>query len=495
MKGIVKVPRLKETNRKIVTFAIFVATFMAAVEGTIVTTAMPTIIGDLRGIELMNWVFSVYLLLSAMSTPIYGKLADTIGRKKTFIYGLVIFMLGSTLSGLSQNMMMLIIARFIQGAGAGAMLPLSLTIIGDLYDVRERTKILGLNSATWGIASLIGPFVGGAILSSFSWHWIFFINIPIGVIGIALISYGLVEEKSEEKRLPMDLAGSFFMMLMIVSFMLFVQFLGDLGMAWPTHLCLLLFIISIPLYIYVETKAVDPLTPLHLFQSREFVLINIVSFTMNGFVIALDVYVPMWLQSIEGHSPVLSGVALTPMSVTWMLGAFVSNSVLDALGTRKSLIWGSIVGIAIGAAFILLPEKASIFLFMLLALILGMAFGICFTSFTVAVQARAKVEELGVVTSFNSLVRVLGNSVMVAVFGVVVNETVRAQMIKGANMSMMNQLINPKTASEIPQKFIEPLRVLLHHGIQNVFWIGILLMVITIVVISFYRDKDVNLDA
>ena len=214
---------MMKTNVTRVTIAVFVATFMTAIEGTIITTAMPTIVGSLHGIEIMNWVFSIYLLTSAMLTPIYGKLADTIGRKPIFLFGTLLFMIGSALCGLSNSMLTLILSRAVQGIGAGAMMPVALTIIADLYPVEKRAKVLGLNSTAWGIASVVGPLAGGVIVDTVGWHWIFFINVPIGVFLLGMIWFYFHENKKTKKSEKMDLLGSFLMMVTLVSLLLGFQ--------------------------------------------------------------------------------------------------------------------------------------------------------------------------------------------------------------------------------------------------------------------------------
>ncbi len=180
---------------QVVTFALFIATFMSAVEGTIVSTAMPTIVGDLHGVSLMNWVFSIFLLTNAIATPIYGKLADQLGRKKVFIFGVLVFTIGSMFSGLSDSMGILIIWRAVQGIGAGVIMPVSFTIVADMYSFEKRAGIVGLLGSAWGIASIVAPLLGGFIVDNLSWHWIFFVNVPIGLLTIFLISVFLVEPK------------------------------------------------------------------------------------------------------------------------------------------------------------------------------------------------------------------------------------------------------------------------------------------------------------
>ena len=209
----------RKTNVMAVTVAIYVATFMSAIEGTIVSTALPTIVGDLHGVSLMNWVFSIYLLTNAMMTPIYGKLTDLVGRKPVMQAGLIIFIIGSMMSGLSNSMPVLIFWRAIQGIGAGALMPVSMTIIADIYSFERRAKVLGFNSSAWGIASVLAPLIGGLIVDKLSWHWIFFINVPVGLITLFLFQFYLREPK-RHNNVKIDYLGSFWLMLFLLCLML-----------------------------------------------------------------------------------------------------------------------------------------------------------------------------------------------------------------------------------------------------------------------------------
>lgn len=216
----------RKTNVAVVTAAIFMGTFMTAIEGTIVSTAMPTIIGSLHGVHLMNWVFSIFLLTNAMATPIYGKLSDKIGRKPVFLIGLTVFVIGSLLSGLSQSMVMLIVFRAIQGVGAGAIMPVTFTIVADIYPFEKRAKMLGFNGSMWGIASVIAPLLGGFIVDQLSWHWIFFINVPLGLITFGLVWFFLQEDRRQVRQ-PLDMRGTVWLLVALLALMYGFQTLAE----------------------------------------------------------------------------------------------------------------------------------------------------------------------------------------------------------------------------------------------------------------------------
>ncbi|MDR0691050.1 MAG: MFS transporter, partial [Streptococcaceae bacterium] len=274
---------MSEQRKKIVIAALFFVTFMTAVEGTIVTTAMPTIIGELHGVKIMNWVFSIYLLTTAMSTPLYGKLAERWGRKKAFYLGIFLFLLGSFLSGMSSSMSFLIIARAIQGFGGGSMFPLSMIIIIDLFEIEKRAKLMGASGGIWGIAGLLGPFLGGVIVQYLSWHWIFFVNLPIGCLAFFMISLGLKEETSSHNSKPMDFLGAIMLVLLVLSFMLSIQLIGDGGLGPVTLLIFIVFLFASFLFVKIERKAHDPIMHLELFKNKNFMIYNVISFILNGF--------------------------------------------------------------------------------------------------------------------------------------------------------------------------------------------------------------------
>ena len=444
----------RETNVLIVTIAVFVATFMTAIEGTIVTTAMPTIVGSLHGIEIMNWVFSIYLLTNAMFTPIYGKLADKIGRRSIFIFGTLVFIIGSAMCGFSNTMLTLIISRAIQGIGAGAMMPVALTILADMYSAEKRAKMLGLNSTAWGIASVVGPLTGGVIVDTIGWHWIFFINVPIGLVLIGLVSYYLVEEKQEKNNKKMDIQGSLFLMTMLLTLLLAFQFLSESGFDLKVIGMLGATILSIFLFIRAEKNAEDPVISLELFSSRIFIVVNLVAALISGFLMAVEVYIPMWMQGVLGYKAGLGGLVLAPLSILWVYGSSLVGRWM-VLHSMKTVLLRTL-GIALigGVSLLVIPMKMPFIVFLVISGITGIGVGGTIVATTVQAQNSVGMDQLGVATSFNTLSKTIGQTVMVSVFGLILNTITRTELAKAAltdDPDIMNKLVNPQTAKLLPE--------------------------------------------
>ncbi|MCG0748505.1 multidrug transport protein [Lactiplantibacillus plantarum] len=474
----------KQTNVGVVTGAVFVATFMSAIEETIVSTAMPTIVGDLHGVALMNWVFSIFLLTSALATPIYGKLADTVGRKLVFLVGLFVFILGSTLSGMSQSMETLIAWRALQGIGAGAIMPVSFTILADIYPVEQRARVMGLNGSAWGIAAVVAPLLGGFIVDQLSWHWIFFINIPIGIITMLLIWFFL-NESTQRKPFTMDWAGCLWLSVGLLALMLTFQLLseGNLGIIWII-VGFLVTIVSFWLFLRREQRTDDPLIPLAFFRNRTFVIQNLIAALLSGFIMGFEVYLPTWTQGLLGLLASQAGFAITPNALMWIVGSFIAGKLLMRRSPNQ-IVNIALTLVLIGAVTMaLLPANTPFWCFFVIAAICGTGFGITITTTTVTVQSQVPVDEVGVATSFNTLSRTLGQTVMVSLFGIIMN----VEMARGVaqhpktTMAMMNQLINPQTAKDLPQALLPTLHGILYQGLHVIFIAGAGLIVISFMV-------------
>ncbi|HEX3029595.1 MAG TPA: MDR family MFS transporter [Clostridia bacterium] len=441
-----------DSRKRNIIIALMVAMFLGAVEGTVVTTAIPTIVKDLQGFQAISLVFSVYLLASAISTPIYGKLSDLYGRKNILSIGIIIFLTGSFLCGLSQNMFMLIGFRAIQGIGAGSIFTLTYTIVGDIFTLEERPKVQGSISTVWGIASLAGPFVGGLLIDVLSWHWIFFINIPFGILSVVLIQKNLNESFKKTKH-KIDFAGIITLSMAMVIFLNIFLSGGNSHNLFiavsvaVTILCLIAFY-------KIERKAKEPIIPFDIF-TRASVIVNLISFLAPAVLIGSDVYLPIYIQNILGFSPKISGLALAPMSVAWLIASVILGKCIVKYGAKASLLVSNSIILISTMLLLTLDIKSSLLFVLIYVSIMGFGFGGAFTILTIIVQESVEYNKRGAATAANSLLRTLGQTIGVSVFGGIFNYYIvkyfMQRGIKGVNPGNLYKSSTHSTAVTVDQ--------------------------------------------
>lgn len=402
-------------RKKNIAAALVVSMFLGAIEGTVVTTAIPTIVKDLQGFQFISLVFSVYLLASAASTPIYGKLSDLYGRKNMLSIGIIIFLAGSFLCGLSQNMYMLIAFRIIQGLGAGAIFTVPYTIVGDVFTLEERPRIQGLIGTVWGVASLAGPFLGGILIDILSWHWIFFINIPFGILSIVLLQKNL-DEAFERKKHRIDFAG---IITLSISMIIFLNIFSEQKNSNNTLSVVITIILLIAFY-KIERKAEEPIIPLDIFTKAS-TIINLISFLVAIIMIGVDVYVPIYMQNVLGFSAKVSGLSMAPMSVTWLIASVILGKCILKYGGKVVTLISSVV-LLIGVVLLLtLDLSSSIALVLTVVAIIGFGLGGALSVLTIIIQESVGYNKRGAATATNSLVKTLGETIGISIFGGIFN--------------------------------------------------------------------------
>lgn len=432
------------SKRRNLVISIMLVMFLAAVEGTIVTMATPTITKDLHGFELISLVFSLYLLTSAISTPIYGKFADLYGRKKTLITAIFLFLTGSFLCGLSQNMIMLIVFRAVQGLGAGGILTVSYTIIGDEFPLEERSKIQGAMSTVWGVATLIGPFLGGFLIDVLSWHWIFFVNIPFGLLAVSFLQKSLEDTYVKTKQ-SIDYAGIITLSLAVVTLLSIFIFNQNSDSGSSTLFTVIAAVITallLFLFYRIEKKAKEPIIPFDIFTKTS-TIVNLLSFMVYAILMGIDVYMPLYLQNILGYRPTISGLAMLPMSISWLMVSFILGKLFMKYGGKAVTVTSNAIILISTLLLYTLNTDSPLVLVLLYGFFTGMGLGGVTTALTIIVQDSVEYSRRGAAVATNSLLRTLGQTIGISIFGSIFNLYVAKYFmnrgIEGINSSNLYQ--------------------------------------------------------
>jgi EmrB/QacA subfamily drug resistance transporter len=400
---------------------VLLAMFMSSLDQTIVDTAMPRIIVDLNGFAHYTWVITVYIITSAVTIPIIGKLTDMYGRKRFYIAGIVIFTVASVLSGLSHSMLQLIISRGIQGIGAGSMIANAFTVIADIFPPAERGKYQGIISAVFGMSAIIGPSLGGFITDALSWHWIFFVNLPIGIANIILFAFFFPDLRPAGHHHQVDYPGMVTLSLGVMALLLALSW-GGSEYPWgsfPVIGLLMLFVVLLAAFLYIEIKSREPIIPLSLFGNRIVAVSEIVVFLTAFGMFGAITFVPLFFQGVLGASATASGGYLTPMILGQVSGSFISGQLLSRAGGhyRVQGVFGLVL---MGVGIFLLSRMGpgtSYGLAVVNIILTGFGLGITMPLYTIAVQNAVPYNSLGVATSTVPFIRSIGASVGLAIFG------------------------------------------------------------------------------
>ncbi|MEK5641569.1 MFS transporter [Paenibacillus rhizosphaerae] len=414
-----------KTNVNMVVAGLLAAMFIGALDATVVATATPHMIRDLHGETLFSWVFAVYTLTTCVATPIFGKLADLFGRKPVFAAGISLFMLGSILCGAAQSMTGLIWFRALQGFGAGALAPVCFTVIGDLFSGKQRGKMMGIFSSVWSVAGLLGPLIGGYFVDQVSWRWIFYINLPIGIIALLLVVVFL-HQPIERQAKKIDYLGAI-MFTITFSALLYALLSGGSRHSWDSPVIVGLFAASavcFMLFLWIEKRAEEPMIPLSIFRIRVLNVTNISGFLTFSITTGLTVYSPIWIQSVLDSSATSSGLIAMPMSLAWPLASNIAGRLMYRVGVKASIVFGSSLVMA-GSLWLIAIQMNSPYVFWIGILVLiGLGMGFIATPSTVVVQSVVGWEKRGVANASSMLARALGQTVGIAVFGTIYNQYV-----------------------------------------------------------------------
>ncbi len=479
-------------------FAVLLGIFLAALDQTIVGTALPTIVTELEGNDVYVWAFTAYLLTATVSGPLYGKLSDIFGRRPIFLFGVSVFLIGSLLCGLSQEMWQFLLFRGIQGLGAGALFPIALAIIGDIFAPSERGKYQGFFGAVFGVSSLLGPAIGGLITDNFGWHWIFFVNLPLGAVVLFVISRTLPTRRQEDADRHIDYLGAVLLVGALVPIL--IGFTNKQFDEWTDPAVGGLILLGLALavaFVFAESRAHEPIVPLRLFRLRTFTAsVGAMFLAAMGFFAAV-VFLPRWFQFVLGSSATVSGYQILPLLGGLIISAVGSGQIVARTGRYKALIVGALVVTAFGLYLLtnLRPDTPLPLLWLSMA-ITGLGIGPSFAVFTLAVQNAVPVRDLGTGTSSLTLFQQVGGTVGLAIAGTIfgstlLEETPRqlveagvppefAGQFASADASQFNELtsvgdLGASILAQVPEEFqaiVEPLIPAIVDGIHTAFSIA-----------------------
>lgn len=478
---------VRNSNTKLVLAGLLLAMFMAAIDNTIVATALGTIVSDLGGMDKLAWIMSAYIVATMAGMPLFGKLSDMYGRKIFFLAGLTIFLIGSILCGIAVSMEQLIVFRAIQGVGGGALMPIAFTIVYDVFPADKRGKMIGLLGAVFGIASVAGPLLGAFITDNFGWGWIFYINVPLGVIVLTLVMFNYKESLNRVKQ-KIDWIGAGTLLIAILSLMLGLE-MGGKQYAWGSGMIISLFasfIVFFVIFCIVEMKAEEPIIPFFLFKGRLFASSQILAFLYGATFIILITYLPIYIQSVYGASAMGAGLVLMPL-LLGVVGGSASGGIFLTKTSFRNLMIVSVIAYFAGM-FLLstLDPESSRTLLTIYMIIVGYGMGFSFSLLPTASLHKLEPKYRGTANSTNSFMRTLGMTIGVTIFGSVQSKLLTSNLterFKGvgegaagafSNADDLSRIFEPAVREKIPSDLLDIIVNAMSHSITHIYLLALI---------------------
>ncbi|HEY4644502.1 MAG TPA: MDR family MFS transporter [Bacteroidota bacterium] len=486
--------RSDEGSLVLIIISVMLGVFLAGMDAIVVGTAMPTVVSELGGLNLYSWVFAAYMVASAVAMPLFGSLTDVFGKKRNFYASIGIFLLGSALSGMSTSMTELVLFRALQGIGAGGLAAVPFALIGSVFPVHRRGRAYGLISAVWAFASIIGPLVGSIIVLHLSWRWVFYINIPVGIAAVVLLTVSY-HETPASRRASIDWPGAAAMTAAIVSLLLFFLRVGEgepvlsQGTSW----LLAIFLGCSALFVVVELRTAKPLISLSFFKQRTFTLANLLAFSAEFSIFGVVAYVPMFVQNVQGGSAADAGLVIAPLSIGWSGASIVSGHLLHRTGEKSPIKYGILFMFLGFAGSYFVRYDSPVWYIVASMLMVGIGMGSQTPSLLIIVQNSLSKSSIGVATATHMLTRTIGGAIGVSLMGAVLSRSLMAKfdflsargMMHSFPAEVQKHLGSPQQLLSEPVKNLltsEQLTLVLRTftvAIHDMFVVGLLAMTVS----------------
>lgn len=466
----------------IATLALLLANFMGGLDATIINTALPAITSDLNGIRLIGWVSSIFLLGTAITTVLWGRLGEIIGNKLAFQIAMSVFVISSVLGGLANNMVFLIVMRSLMGIGAGGMVSIPFIIYAKLFpDPTRRARALGWVTASYTLSTVVGPIIDGWLVDVLSWHWVFYINAPVGLVALLMLQFSYRETKVTERSTSFDYTGVVALIITLV-ILLFASDSLAASFTQAGILAVIGLIAAIIFYQVERRKDLSAIIPVALLKDWRIQSQNIIMFLLNGFFIGYSVYAPMWAQGLLGTNATFGGLTQIASSILLLIGTRWTANLMGRLPYRRIVMLGSFSVFLSAILLVLATKNAPYWYLVLSGAFEGLGVGLSFTPMQVSIQDGVKEELIGISTTFGLLFRTLGQTFMSAIFGAVLSLRTMSQVKAPITSRMINKLTDSSTAKTLPADLLPKLRTILFNGLHLIMLIGMILVILALII-------------